>query len=44
MAKKPPISTRAKSAPVILTPRDKKTLSNITQLADGVVKAARCAA
>ncbi len=40
MAKKPSISTKTKSAPVVLTPRDKKTLSNITQLADGVVKAA----
>lgn len=40
MAKKPSLSTKTKSAPVILTPRDKKTLSNITQLADGVVKAA----
>lgn len=40
MAKKRPIRPTATKAPVKLTDRDKKTLASITNLADGVVKAA----
>ena len=41
MAKKRPIRAAAPKAPVKLTARDKKTLSSLTGLADGVVKAAK---
>jgi DNA topoisomerase-6 subunit A len=41
MAKKRPIRPTATKAPVKLTDRDKKTLASITNLADGVVKAAQ---
>ncbi|MCO6043978.1 DNA topoisomerase IV subunit A [Aeoliella sp. ICT_H6.2] len=41
MAKKRPVRPTANKAPVKLSTRDKKTLSSITGLADGVVKAAK---
>ncbi|QDU54512.1 DNA topoisomerase IV subunit A [Aeoliella mucimassa] len=41
MAKKRPVRPTPTKAPVKLTARDKKTLSSLTGLADGVVKAAK---